>query len=179
MEKLSSDIVLKQDSWLEEASVEIYRAMDGSAQKELVVTLRLAVPAKEHEFRHKDAFFLTVNRDRDKAKLHVLIYSGELKYFYDNYKDYYYLPTEDVAIHKSVAAYVDKAHRKQATATTAYLRRSGIFLPQPSELYKPSFRREYWDRTTYFEMPEDFCESHEKLSQYAAFVLDCLGLVIK
>ena len=37
-----------------------------------------------------------------------------LKYFYDNYKDYFYLPKEDTAIHKSVATYVDKDFRQKA-----------------------------------------------------------------
>ncbi|HEX3077593.1 MAG TPA: ribonuclease H-like domain-containing protein [Lachnospiraceae bacterium] len=43
-----------------------------------------------------------------QAILKVTLYQNELKFFYDNYKDYYYLPEEDTAIHKSVAFYVDK-----------------------------------------------------------------------
>lgn len=57
-----------------------------------------------------------------EALLKVPIYEEELKYFYSNYHDYYYLPTEDVALHKSVAGFVDKAHRVNATAATCYTR---------------------------------------------------------
>ena len=46
-----------------------------------------------------------------------------------NYKDYYYLTTEDVAVHKSVAHYVDTKYRKQATASTCYEKHTGEFLP--------------------------------------------------
>ncbi len=177
-EKTEYNLIIPRDNLLQEARFEEYRAMDGSMQKELVVTLRLAAPAAEHVFLHKDSFFLTANRGQDAAKLHVLIYSGELKYFYENYKDYYYLPMEDVAMHKSVAAYVDKQHRKQATATTAYLRRTGTFLPQPAELYKPAFKKEYWGKVSYFELPKRFCDSHEEMDAYICYILKYLGISI-
>lgn len=57
------------------------------------------------------------------------IYSGELKYFYPNPADYYYLPWEDCAMHKSVASFVEKEYRKKATAATCYTKKEGVFLP--------------------------------------------------
>ena len=57
------------------------------------------------------------------------IFSGELKYFYPNPADYYYLPLEDCAMHKSVASFVEKEYRKKATAATCYTKKSGAFLP--------------------------------------------------
>jgi len=57
------------------------------------------------------------------------IYSGELKYFYPNPADYYYLPLEDCAMHKSVASFVEKEYRKKATAATCYTKKAGAFLP--------------------------------------------------
>ena len=57
--------------------------------------------------------------------IEIRAFVGELKYFFDNYKDYYYLPAEDTAMHKSVASYVDKEHRRQATAATCYTRHEG------------------------------------------------------
>lgn len=57
------------------------------------------------------------------------IYSGELKYFYPNPADYYYLPLEDCAMHKSVASFVEKEYRKKATAATCYTKKNGAFLP--------------------------------------------------
>lgn len=64
---------------------------------------------------------------------YILIYipliSGELKYFYKDYKEYYYLPLEDVAIHKSVAEYVDKEYRMKAKPNTCYSKKKGLFIP--------------------------------------------------
>jgi len=57
------------------------------------------------------------------------VYSGELKYFYPNPSDYYYLPLEDCAMHKSVASFVEKEYRKKATAATCYTKKTGAFLP--------------------------------------------------
>lgn len=56
-------------------------------------------------------------------------FTGELKYFYPNPSDYYYLPLEDCAMHKSVAAFVEKEYRKKATAATCYTKKRGTFLP--------------------------------------------------
>lgn len=57
------------------------------------------------------------------------VYEAELKYFYPNPADYYYLPLEDCAMHKSVASFVEKEYRKKATAATCYTRKTGAFLP--------------------------------------------------
>ena len=76
---------------------------------------------------------------------------GELKYFYENYKDYYYLPEEDYAIHKSVAAFVDKDYRKKASAQNCYTKKAGAFLPQPEQIFTPAFKFEYKDTLTWFE----------------------------
>lgn len=61
--------------------------------------------------------------------LFLPIFSGELKYFYPNPADYYYLPLEDCAMHKSVASFVEKEYRKKATAATCYTKKTGAFLP--------------------------------------------------
>ena len=55
----------------------------------------------------------------------------EAKFFYDNYKEYYYLPSEDCAMHKSVAEYVEKEYRVKATKETCYTKKQGDFLPLP------------------------------------------------
>lgn len=61
----------------------------------------------------------------------VPIVEREAKYFYENYKDYFYLPKEDRAIHKSVAMFVEKEFRKKATKETCYIKKTASFLPLP------------------------------------------------
>ncbi|RZT01004.1 ribonuclease H-like domain-containing protein [Cuneatibacter caecimuris] len=81
----------------------------------------------------------------------VPLYEGELKLFYPNYKEYYYLPEEDMAVHQSVAEFVDKSRRKKASASTCYTRRAGIFLPQPGKepVFSPVFRQEHRSKTAF------------------------------
>lgn len=66
------------------------------------------------------------------ATLTIPVYHGSLKFFFPNYKDYYYLPKEDMAVHKSVAEFVDSTYRKKATAATCYVTKEGTFLPSLS-----------------------------------------------
>lgn len=80
---------------------------------------------------------------RNALICNVSLYEGELKFFYLDYKDYYYLPLEDTAIHKSVGEYVDKAARVKATARTCYTRKNGLFLPQFGALWSPAFSEDY------------------------------------
>lgn len=82
----------------------------------------------------KDGFFLQM--EQNLIVIGIPLFHGELKYYYPDYKDYYYLPQEDMAIHQKVACFVDKEHRKKATRTTAYTRKSGVFLKLPSSSIK-------------------------------------------
>ena len=56
----------------------------------------------------------------------------ELKIFYANFKDYYYFPAEDMAVHKSVAEFTDTGSKKKATSKTAYRKVSGSFVRIPT-----------------------------------------------
>jgi len=98
----------------------------------------------------------------------------ELKFFFDNYKDYYYLPDEDMAIHKSVASYVSRDYRIQAKAATCYTRKSGLFCPQNKTLFFPCFKQKYGDSYTYFELSDDFLHSEENKYKYCRHLLYCL-----
>ena len=99
--------------------------------------------------------------------LHIPYYIGELKYFFPEYKEYYYLPLEDCAIHKSVASGVDKAHRKQATASTCYIKKQGCFLPQTASLFQPSFLSDRKSSVSFFEVKQLSChQDNFQMTQY-------------
>lgn len=154
---------LKTQKW------ETYSGQEGW---ELVLSLEAGIPLPKHFSCKKGELYATgLGR---QVKLRVLPYIGELKYFYPNYKDYYYLPAEDMAIHKSVATYVDKDYRMQAAAATCYSKKSGCFLPQYQPLFSPSLKQEYQDKVSYFELTEDFKASMEKLKAYAMHLLEYL-----
>ena len=99
---------------------------------------------------------------------------GELKYFYPDYKNYYYLIYEDRAIHKSVAEYVDREARIKATAKTCYTRRAGCYLPQFAPIFDPVLQKEYKDRITYFPYDDRQFAEQERNGGYVRHLLDYL-----
>ncbi len=149
-----------------------YEEYEGTHSLELHLTLKTSFPLpKRFSFGFQDFYLTGV---QNQVKLKVKIYQGELKYFYSNYKDYYYLPEEDIAVHKSVAFYVDKDYRTRAKAATCYSKKTGRFLPQYSEIFEPYFKLEYHDKVLYFEMTEDFTESLEAQKKYCIHILKYL-----
>lgn len=140
---------------------------------ELLLTLKPPMPFPQKFLFQSDLCCLRCQDD--SAKLLIPVFTGELKFYYDNYKDYYYLPEEDMAIHKSIASFVDASHRKKATSATCYTKKSSSFLPQAKKLYTPAFYHEKKSSLSYFEMTEKFLSDTEALNMYAGHLLNvCL-----
>lgn len=138
-------------------------------KNEAVVEAKLLYPIPSRISASFDAFYMTAYNNT--LKLRINIYSDELKFFYPNYKDYYFLPQEDCSIHKSVAFYVDKNFRTQAKAANCYSKKTGNFLPQYKDLISPYFKREYGDKITYFEITEDFLRDAVSIKAYTRHIL--------
>ncbi|HIV91332.1 MAG TPA: ribonuclease H-like domain-containing protein [Candidatus Eisenbergiella stercoravium] len=109
----------------------------GKAQKELLLPVHFVLSLPQPLALNADGIFFSGSGLTGLLK--VPVFCGELKYFYPDYKNYSYLPDEDCAIHKSVAIYVDKAHRVPARPETCYTRKTGEFLP----LFLPGSSREH------------------------------------
>ena len=103
--------------------------------------------------------------------LSVPLLEGELKRFYEDYQNYFYLIYEDNAIHKSIGQYVEREARKKATAKTCYTRLSGRFLPQPCELWEPCLKENCKARQTYGPFTEALFQDGEQALCYLKNVL--------
>ena len=150
------------------AEISFYTNYEGETCQEVIMTLQndYAVPRRV-SYQQND-FYFTMNKDTTKVR--VMVYEGELKYFYSDYKNYFYLPKEDMAIHKSVALFVDKQYRERARAGNCYTRKSGCFLPQYDAVMNPSFKKNHKDTFSYFELTEDFLSSDVMLRQYVGHI---------
>lgn len=100
------------------------------------------------------------------CRLQIRAFEGELKYFLPDYRNYYFLPDQDCAIHKSIAAYTNPAKRIQAKASHCYLRRYGLFLPQKTTLFNPVFQKDYKSPDLWFECTEQFMNTPSQLFLY-------------
>ena len=90
--------------------------------------------------------------------LTVPLYQGELCYFFKDYKDYEFIPSEDRAVHKSLANMYPKEMREKAKASTAYQKMKTSFLPVFQEGEKV-FKKTYQDKQCFIPFKENTFES--------------------
>lgn len=142
---------------------------EGRSGKELIVEIKNHIPLPRRVSCRYEDFYLLCSQDT--SRLSIRLYDGTLKFFYPDYQNYYYLPNEDTAIHKSVSGFVDKEYRKKATASTCYTKKNSLFVPQFEVLMEPAFCQNYKDKKTYFELCEAFTNSDDLLHRYIQHVL--------
>ena len=100
----------------------------------MVYSLSLAEELPRLITVHKPPLSLYARESR--ALLKIALYTGELKHYFKDYKNYIYLPDDDTAVHKDVEfMYIDKP-RQKAKKDTAYIRLTDTYIPAfvaPSE----------------------------------------------
>lgn len=117
--------------------------------------------------------------DNFELTVPISVVSVSLKQFYPNYKDYYYFPAEDMAVHKSIAEFAASGSKKKATAKTAYRNVSGRFIPVPgayarSESNKDaSFYKAEFDSDDYYIPVDELLslKDNEKIKELAYYLL--------
>lgn len=139
----------------------------------LIFHLLLSHPLPKPFSRKLESGYL-YGKDSD-IRLLVHGIKGTLKHFFPNYRDYYYLPLEDTAVHKSVGAYVDREHRVPAKAGTCYCKKAGAFLPNQMADPAFAFKTEYTAAQSYQECTPEFLHDLAALQEYSNnFIHLCL-----
>ncbi|MBR4780446.1 MAG: ribonuclease H-like domain-containing protein [Lachnospiraceae bacterium] len=103
-----------------------------------------------------DTIHFNISSSDYRLRLPVTIVSLSLKQFYPNYKDYYYFPAEDMAVHKSIAEFAASGSKKKATAKTAYRNVYGRFIHIPSGFAKSESNKDSNFYKTDYESEEYF-----------------------
>ena len=101
--------------------------------------------------------------------LTVPLYQGELCYFFKDYKDYEFIPSEDRVVHKSLAAMYPKEMREKAKASTAYQKMKTSFLPVFQEGEKV-FKKTYQDKNCFIPFKENTFESISPVDYLLSFL---------
>lgn len=133
--------------------------LDGASRTELFVVLHCGIPLPNPiSIRLDNGLYLTASANR--ISLAVPLPELALRHYFANTKEYFYLPDEDRAVHKSVGIYVDKEHREKATKDNCYTRKYGVFLPCPAALELSEedfiiFRDNRKDKDFYLEWTEE------------------------
>lgn len=160
--------LLEEELTVNKAQANYYDDCDSCAREEVLLFFTLPSSLPRPIAGTADHCFMKA--EGNKGVLKIPLYTEELKYFYANYKDYYYFPQEDMAIHKSIAAFTEKTHREQAAPATCYTRKTSSYLPQWDLFSKPFFKRSYEDPALFFEMTDSIKKDRALLSRYATYV---------
>ncbi|SEF38635.1 ribonuclease H-like domain-containing protein [Lachnospira multipara] len=117
-------------------------------QSEINLSFKLLAPlAKDFNF-NSDYFSLKITKENVSIKIKVI--KTELKHFYKNYKDYFFIPNENKAIHKSVANYIDKEFRIKATKENCYICHTSRFIPVFEEFEEINIFKESFEKNDLF-----------------------------
>lgn len=139
---------------------------------EIVINLILeeSLPAPL-SFSKNNIFLKAENKG---AMISIKAQNTVLKLFYPDYKDYYYLPEEDKAMHKSVAMFVNSEFRKKATASTCYEKRKDTYVPvfcNHNDTFSYLFREDYKSKERYIRI-EDI--NTKNIHEYTSCILSYL-----
>ena len=127
----------------------------------------------------------------NRLSVTVPVHEGKLYHFYKDYKNYYYLPSEDRAVHKSVGTYVEKDHRCKASPENCYYSMDSVFLPLPKpgkaygftvevpdESSLPFYRKSYCDKEIFLNFDDLFpgADSLDHGRQYVISLINAIFL---
>lgn len=110
---------------------------------------------------------------KQEASLSIPILHDELKFFFSDYRNYYYLPIEDKAIHKSIASFVDKEYREKAKRSNCYVRKEGDFIIQYDSII-PGYQHNYNDPLSYLDIASSVMNDTQFLHTYCLNLLNHL-----
>ena len=112
------------------------KTLEGFTIRCLLFELELPAPIPARLSAGQNHLYTVV--EGKKVKIKIPLYEGTLKYFYPDYRNYYYLPLEDQAVHKSVAVYIDPSRREKAKASNCYRKYTGTFVSLPCSSLMPN-----------------------------------------
>lgn len=169
---LNIPLIFEKEPKIIKVSEDVYNNHLGQKSRELMIEFEIAfaIPGRI-SFNGNDCY---VSIREKNGLLKLPIYEEELKFFYDNYKDYYYLPKEDMAVHKALASYVDKEFREAAKACNCYTKLNSSFLPQWDTLVSPFFKRDYDSKLLFFELNNDIKADTKLFSKYTLHLLEMM-----
>ncbi|MCI5699569.1 MAG: ribonuclease H-like domain-containing protein [Lachnospiraceae bacterium] len=87
-------------------------------EEELLFTLEAAIPFPVAYRYHHSCFYLIC--DESRAKIKIKTFGGRLRVYYQDCENYWYLPAEDMVIHKSLASSIDRSKRVKANPSNCY-----------------------------------------------------------
>lgn len=118
---------------------------------------------KRISLSHKGIY---LNAMGQRAVLFIPVIHETLKHYFHDYKNYYYLPKEDMAIHKSIALYVEPENKIKATKDNCYTKKTDAFIPCPDKGHNEIFQIASSDKNMYQTLKSVQTADMEKQKEY-------------
>lgn len=108
-------------------------AYDATQNAVFTVAATLPYPIPRDVCVHHAAYHLQIKG----CRLTLTLFPGQTKkyLYFSDYRNYFYIPAEDYAIHKSLAGLIPAGQRQKATPQTCYQGARDCFLPLPGAEY--------------------------------------------
>lgn len=104
-------------------------------EEELLFTLEAAIPFPAAYRYHHSCYYLICEGNR--AKIKIKTFGGRLRVYYPDCENYWYLPAEDMVIHKSLASSIDRSKRVKANPSNCYTYVTHAFsYPEDSKFFR-------------------------------------------
>lgn len=68
------------------------------------------------------------NKENNSISFSIKLVYGTFYHFFENYKDYYYIPRLDEAMHKSITTIMDRKELVRANKSNCYVKKEGYFI---------------------------------------------------
>lgn len=138
----------------------------------MTVVYNCSLPG-DYNFEINEPFYC--HWSKNDITLKVPVAKTELRYYFSDYKDYYYMINEHTVMHKSVAVYTDSSVRRKAKKSECFVKKSGMFLP----VSKPGcfsdkmhiFKTGYTDKQCYIELTEEVLSDTKWLITYYSQII--------
>ena len=80
------------------------------------------------------------------------MFIGTLKYYFKDYKNYVYVPDENLLLPKALSTSIDKSRIQKATKEQCFAAKEGMFLPNLLKLDEREFKKDFSSKETYIEI---------------------------
>lgn len=140
----------------EDYRINKYSDYNGEECEEVIFEFNTSLAFPRSFIAKTETMYIKASSRTRHISIRLPLYKENMKVFFDNYKDYCYLPDEDTALLRSIAQSLPKERYIKATKENCYQNVSGSFLKQPSGIFTPVLRTAYKDKKKYFKFPDSF-----------------------
>lgn len=133
-----------------------YTDFNGEEKEEVLFDYGIDASFPKSFSSKTESMYVRASAETKTVSIRLPIYRTVLKIYFENYRDYCYIPDEDTAILRTIAQTLPKDRYMRATRNTCYQNVSAAFVKQPDDIFTPVFRLSLKDKRKFFRFPEDF-----------------------